>query len=120
MTPGPVAITATFIGFKVMGIFGAIIATICIFLPSFLMLMILIKIYRRIRNNEYAISFFSGIKSAVVAILLSTGIYFVTLNWLNVPYGLLGVLALIVLVFVKKIEPILLILTGALFSLIAH
>ena len=120
MTPGPVAITATFIGFKVMGIFGAIIATICIFLPSFLMLMILIRIYRRIRNNKYAISFFSGIKSAVVAILLSTGIYFVILNWLSVPYGILGVLALFVLVFIRKVEPIFLILIGALFSLIAH
>ena len=120
MTPGPVAITATFIGFKVMGILGALIATISIFLPSFLMLMILIRIYRRIYDNKYAISFFSGIKSAVVAILFSTGIYFVTVNWLNLPYGILGALALIALIFIKRTEPILLILVGAIFSLIAY
>ena len=117
MTPGPVAITATFVGFKVMGILGAIIATVSIFLPSFLMLIILVKIYRRICNNTYVISFFDGIKSAVVAILLSTGIVFITMNWLNIPYGIFGIIALFVLIFVR-VEPIFLILAGAIFSLI--
>jgi chromate transporter len=117
ITPGPVAITATFVGFKVMGIPGAIIATVSIFLPSFLMLMLLIKIYRKVGNNKYVISFFGGIKSAVVAILLSTGIFFITINWLNIPYGIFGAVALFILLF-KRIEPIFLILSGALFSLI--
>jgi chromate transporter len=117
ITPGPVAITATFVGFKVMGIPGAIIATVSIFLPSFLMLMLLIKIYRKVGNNKYVISFFVGIKSAVVAILLSTGIFFITINWLNIPYGIFGAVALFILLF-KRIEPIFLILSGALFSLI--
>lgn len=117
MTPGPVAITATFVGFKVMGIFGAIIATICIFLPSFIMLMILVRLYRKISHNTYVISFFSGIKSSVVAILLSTGIFFALTNWSTVPYGVLGVLALVLLLFIRT-EPILLILGGALFGLL--
>lgn len=117
ITPGPVAITATFVGFKVMGIPGAIIATVSIFLPSFLMLMLLIKIYRKVGNNKYVISFFGGIKSAVVAILLSTGIFFITINWLNIPYGIFGAVALFILLF-KKIEPIFLILSGAIFSFI--
>lgn len=34
--------------------------------------------------NKYLMSFFRGIKSAVVVILLSTGIYFVTLNWFSI------------------------------------
>jgi chromate transporter len=83
MTPGPVAITATFVGFKVMGIPGAIIATLGIFLPSFLMLMALVRIYQRISGNKYVISFFDGIKSAVVAILISTGFFFAMLNWVS-------------------------------------
>lgn len=116
-TPGPVAITATFVGFKVMGIPGAIIATVSIFLPSFVMLMLLIKIYRKVHKNKYVISFFGGIKSAVVAILLSTGIFFITLNWFNIPYGIFGVVALLVLLF-KRVEPIFLILSGVVFSLI--
>jgi chromate transporter len=117
MTPGPVAITATFVGFKVMGILGAIIATISIFLPSFLMLMVLIKIYRKIRNNRYVISFFDGVKAAVVAILLSTGIIFITMNWVDVSYGIFGIAALLILLFLR-IEPIFLIVAGAVFGLI--
>jgi chromate transporter len=117
MTPGPVAITATFVGFKVMGILGAIIATISIFLPSFLMLMVLIKIYRKIRSNRYVVSFFDGVKAAVVAILLSTGIIFITMNWIDVRYGIFGIGALLVLLFFR-IEPIFLIVAGAIFGLI--
>lgn len=117
MTPGPVAITATFVGLKVMGIPGAIIATLSIFIPSFIMLIILVKIYKRICNNKYVMSFFTGIKSAVVAILLSTGIVFVMLNWINIPYGIFGVVILAALLLFK-IEPIFLILSGAIFSLI--
>lgn len=117
ITPGPVAITATFVGFKAMGIIGAFIATLGIFLPSFLMLILLIKIYKRIEHNKYVMSFFSGIKSAVVAILLSTGIFFVFTNWLNIPYGILGIVSLAVLIFLK-IEPLFLIFAGVIVSLI--
>jgi len=119
MTPGPVAITATFVGFKVMGIPGAAIATLAIFLPSFLLLMIMVRVYRRISGNAYVISFFNGIKAAVVAILLSTGVYFVLLNWQHPAYAVLGIATLAALLFVK-VEPILLILVGAVFSLIVR
>jgi chromate transporter len=118
MTPGPVAITATFVGFKTMGIPGAIVATLGIFLPSFLMLMVLVRIYKRISGNKHVISFFNGIKSAVVAILISTGFYFALLNWTQPAYAVFGIGALLLLLFLR-IEPILLILIGAVFSLIA-
>ena len=62
-------------------------------------------------------SFFEGIKSAVVVILLFTGIYFVTLNWFSISYGIFGVVILIVLML-KRIEPAFLILGGAVFGLI--
>jgi chromate transporter len=117
ITPGPVAITATFVGFKVMGVAGALIATISIFLPSFLMLLLAVRIYRRISSNKYVISFFSGIKSAVVAILLFTGIIFITMNWHNILYALFGLL-MIVLLIILRIEPAFLILAGVLFGLI--
>jgi chromate transporter len=119
MTPGPVAITATFVGFKVMGIPGATIATLAIFLPSFLLLMIMVRVYRRISGNAYVTSFFNGIKAAVVAILLSTGVFFVLLNWQHPPYAVLGIATLAALLFVK-VEPIILIFIGAVFSLIVR
>jgi chromate transporter len=119
ITPGPVAITATFIGFKVMGILGAIISTLAMFLPSFLMFQIVIRLYQRVEKNKYIISFLNGIKSAIVAVLLSTGIYFAITNWHSIPAALLGAAALVVLIFLK-IQPVFLIAAGIIFGLIAR
>ncbi|MEO0095146.1 MAG: chromate efflux transporter [candidate division WOR-3 bacterium] len=118
ITPGPVAITATFVGFKVMGIFGALISTIGIFLPSFLMLILLIKIYKKIEHNRYVQSFLNGIKSAVVAILLSTGILFIPVNWFNLGYGIFGFLCLVILIAVRKIDPFILVVAGIIFGMV--
>ncbi len=118
ITPGPVAITATFVGFKVMGIIGALISTIGIFLPSFLMLIILIKVYKKIEQNCYVQSFLNGVKSAVVAILLSTGIFFIPVNWFNIVYGIFGLLCLFILLVVKKIDPFIIVVVGVILGLI--
>lgn len=117
ITPGPVAITATFVGFKVMGILGAIISTIGIFLPSFLLLLVFVRIYTRVEGNKYIKSFFNGIKSAVVALLLSTGVFFIPLNWIPLHYGIFGVICLLFL-FLFKIEPVILICIGIIIGLI--
>lgn len=118
ITPGPVAITATFVGFRVMGIIGALVSTIAIFLPSFLMLIILVRIFKKIEQNRFVISFLNGLKSAVVAILLSTGIFFISANWFDVPYGIFGIICLGLLIFMKKVDPLLFVIAGIVFGLI--
>lgn len=118
VTPGPVAITATFVGFKVMGILGALLATVAIFLPSFIMLQVFIRIYKKIEHNRYVISLFDGIKAAVVAVLLSTGISFAMASWNTIPAAGFGLIALTVLI-IFKIQPLFLIAAGVLFGLIA-
>src|SRR5207253_8235475 len=47
ITPGPVLIMATFVGYRVAGTLGALFATICVFLPSFLMTMAAGSSFRR-------------------------------------------------------------------------
>lgn len=118
ITPGPVAITATFVGFRVMGLIGAVVSTIAIFLPSFLMLIVLARIFKRIEQNRYVVSLLNGVKSAVVAILLSTGIFFISNNWLSIPYGIFGIVCLALLIFIKKLDPLLLVIAGILYGLI--
>lgn len=77
ITPGPVTITATFIGYKLKGIIGATVATLAIFLPSILLVVITSQIYEKIKNNKYINLSIKGINSSFIAlmlfILISTG-----------------------------------------------
>ena len=79
ITPGPVIITATFIGYLLNGLIGAIIATISIFTPSFLMVIGISPQFDRIKNLSYFKIAINGILSSFVGLLFSVFIKF-TLN----------------------------------------
>jgi len=117
MTPGPVAIMATFIGFKVLGFTGAIIATAGTFLPSALMLLGLIHAYNRIKENQWTQAFLSGVMPAVCGMLLVSTVLIAQNTLTGLLTALLAVITLILLVRFR-IEPIWLILAGAIFGLI--
>lgn len=71
ITPGPVLISATFIGYRVAGTLGALVATISIFLPSFLMTIAAGSSLRRFRDNQMVQSFLRGVTPAVVGLLIA-------------------------------------------------
>lgn len=72
MTPGPVFTTATFIGYQLGGVVGAILGTIGIFLPSFILVGFLVKITQFARNSKYFSSLLNGINVASLALMLTT------------------------------------------------
>jgi chromate transporter len=74
ITPGPVLITATFIGFKVAGFTGAIATTIAAFLPSFVMTIIAGASINRFRTNFQVQAFLAGVAPAVVGMLAAAGV----------------------------------------------
>lgn len=74
ITPGPVLIMATFIGYRVAGTLGAIVATISIFLPSFLMTVVAGSSLARFHTNKIVQSFLKGVTPAVVGLLVAAGI----------------------------------------------
>jgi chromate transporter len=74
ITPGPVLITATFVGYRVAGTLGALVATISIFLPAFLMTIAAGSSLRRFRSNEQVQSFLRGIAPAVVGLLVAAAL----------------------------------------------
>jgi len=71
ITPGPVLITATFIGYRVAGTLGAVIATVAVFLPAFLMTIAAGSSLRRFRANRQVQSFLRGVTPAVVGLLVA-------------------------------------------------
>jgi chromate transporter len=74
ITPGPVLIMATFIGYRAAGTLGAIVATVSIFLPSFLMTVVAGSSLARFHTNRIVQSFLKGVTPAVVGLLVAAGI----------------------------------------------
>lgn len=71
ITPGPVLIMATFVGYRVAGFLGALFSTFCVFLPSFLMTMAAGSSFRRFRTNRQMQAFLRGVAPAVTGLLVA-------------------------------------------------
>src|SRR5690554_1983880 len=75
MTPGPISINAaTFIGIKIAGIPGALIATFGNVLPSFVIMLILAKLYERFRKQTIIRNVLTSVRPIVVAAILTAGL----------------------------------------------
>ena len=74
ITPGPVFTTATFIGYLLGGIPGALLATLGIFLPSFIFVALSSLFIKRIRNSSWASSFLDGVNAASLGLMLAVSI----------------------------------------------
>ena len=74
ITPGPFLITATFIGYKVAGLWGSILATVGMFFPSFFYTVIVTEIYNRIKNNRWIKMAIHGIMSAFTGMIFFVGL----------------------------------------------
>jgi len=71
ITPGPVLIMATFVGYRVAGIVGGLLCTVCVFLPSFLMTIAAGSSFRRFRTNRQMQAFLRGVAPAVTGLLIA-------------------------------------------------
>ncbi len=70
VTPGPVFTTATSIGYVVGGLGGALLATVGIFLPSFLLVAALMPVLSRARRSVWSASALDGVNAAAVALMI--------------------------------------------------
>lgn len=120
-TPGPFAINvSTYVGMEAGGIFGSVLATLGVVLPSFIIILIVAKLYDKFKTNKYVQGAMNGLKPAVIGFIatavLSTGItvFFPT----GIKLEVMGTFAFItsVIIFVsmlilalKKVHPIIII-----------
>jgi chromate transporter len=71
LTPGPVFTTATFIGYIVAGTSGAALATLAIFLPSFVFVAIVYPMVPRLRGSAWMSAFLDGVNVAAIGLMLA-------------------------------------------------
>src|SRR5699024_6322295 len=75
MTPGPIAInSATFVGVKIAGIWGAAVATLGCILPSCIIVTVIARLYLKYRNMAMLQGVLNSLRPAVVAMIASAGI----------------------------------------------
>ncbi len=128
MTPGPIAVnSATFVGIKITGIQGAIIATLAVILPSLFIVSSLANIYFKYRNIDFMQKILSTLRPVIVALIASAGLS-ILLNVLfsgNISIDNLNIIALIlfILCFItirkSKINPVIaMLITGIIYTII--
>jgi chromate transporter len=117
-TPGVLAVnSATFIGYKIAGFKGSVVATLGVVLPSFFVISILFFALWQFRDQTYVDYAFIGIKAGIAVLIFRAGLKLLQKMpkfWFS--YLLIGVT--IALSLLTQISSIVLILLGALFGLI--
>lgn len=115
-TPGPILSAATFIGYQVGGISGAIASTVGIFLPSFILVWLLTPFLHRLGSNKTLSSFLAGVSIASVALMLAVCMQMSNTSLVDWKTWSLMILALACLLTFRKVSSVWFILGGALFG----
>jgi chromate transporter len=118
LTPGPVFTTATFIGFIVGGIRGAVVATVGIFLPAFLLVAVSGPLVPRIRKSKAAGAFLDGVNVASLALMAAVSWQLGRASVVDTITVLVAVASLMALLRFR-VNSVWLILLGATIGLIA-
>jgi chromate transporter len=113
ISPGPVVITATFVGYLVAGFWGALAATVGIFLPSFVLVLVAAPILARHRGDRNVQGFIKGAYAAAIGTILGACVLLGRIaigDWLT---GLIAIVALVALFRWKVNNPLLIAVTAA-------
>ncbi|CAM4143114.1 chromate efflux transporter [Gillisia hiemivivida] len=113
ITPGPVLSTATFIGWQMNGITGAIAATVGIFLPSFLFVLILNPLIPKMRKSKIIGVILDAVNVAAVALIIAVSVEMAKDTITDWRTTGIAVASLIVVFVLKKLNSAFIVLGGA-------
>lgn len=116
MTPGPIGInSATYIGYTVTGnIWGSLIATIAVMLPSFFLVLLISLSFHKIKNNRHFNALFVGIRPAAIGLIGAAALMLCNKENFIDTTSIIIFLITLLLVIKKWIHPILLIILSGL------
>jgi chromate transporter len=118
VTPGPILITATFVGYKVSNVLGAIMATLGIFFPSFFILILLIPYHDRLREIGKVRMMEQGILGSFIGMLGLVLYNFGRASFVDIPRILIAAAAFIAIY--KKVGLPYILLTGGILSILIY
>jgi chromate transporter len=114
ITPGPVVITAAFIGYLVAGVVGAVLAAFAVFAPPYLIILFGAPYYRRFAQNRQVKAFVQGVTAAAVGAIAGAAYILARRSIIDIPTVAIALVTLVVLMLTKKIpEPIMILAAGA-------
>ena len=77
-TPGPIMVNlATYVGSSQAGFPGALIATTAVVLPSFIIILLIMVLLKKLLKNPYVQAILRGLKPCIIGIILATGIFMI-------------------------------------------
>jgi len=119
VTPGPVFTTATFVGYVVGGVPGAVLATLGIFIPAFVLVAAVNPLVPRLRASPWMGAFLDGVNVAAIGLMAAVTLELgraALIDWLTV--ALAGVAAVLLIRY--RVNSAWLVLAGAMIGLLAH
>jgi len=115
ITPGPVVITAAFIGYLVAGAVGSSAAALAVFAPPFFIVILAAPYYRRFAQNPHVNAFVKGVTAAAVGAIAGAAVVLGRRAIVDWQTGLIALITFVGLLVTKKIpEPLLIIGAGVL------
>lgn len=132
-TPGPIMVNlATYVGSSQSGFWGAVLATLAVVLPSFVVILLVMVALKTLLKNKYMQAILRGLKPCIIGIILATGIYMTASNCIPSAMNRFDMRATIVTlvlaaimwgtkpVLKKKISPIMLIAVSACLGIVVY
>lgn len=133
-TPGPIMVNlATYVGSSQAGFLGAVLATLAVVLPSFIVILLVMIALKTLLKNKYTQATLRGLKPCIIGIILATGVYMTINNcihlgkeiFLNMQAIIItAILATVMLgakpIIKKQISPIMLIIISAFLGIVVY
>lgn len=131
-TPGPFAINiATYVGMETGGFFGAVCATLGVVVPSFVIILIVARVYKQFQQSKTVKGLMTGLRPTVIGLIgaavltigktvfFPDGFSLANIDLYNIIISLVICVSGVLLIFKKKVHPIILIVVSAVLGIAA-
>jgi len=112
-TPGPVLFVATFVGWQLFGVWGALAATVGIFLPSFLFVALVKPLLPKLRRSRLMSAFLDAVNIGAVAVILVVGVKMSREALTDWKTAVIAIVSLLITQVFKKVNSAFIVIGGA-------